>query len=158
MFRNNDKFTLTITNFLDLDGNVLPGNIKMPINGEISIPKETVQVMVFEYQEGNVMDGSLAFNIYIGEIRTISSLADDRNNNYFVFSVNKNVDIKSIESPVCTKKTNTGKVVVFATVTENDIVVKNLDELKEKLYEISDSFLQVKEATSKVKKLKYKNK
>lgn len=156
MYKNNDKITLTINNVMDLEGNILPCNIVLPINENITLPNETVQVSIFEYQEGNLTGGHIAFNIYVGEIKTIEALIYDKINNNKKFDVNSKLEIHKLDTPLCCKTIDNGKIFVFAKVTENDIVVNNLAELKEKLYEISGSFLQVKEGLSIVKKLKYK--
>lgn len=155
MFRQNDKLTLTFINARDIDGNMLPFQVKLPLNNEYTLPDNIASLDVFEYHEGLVNGGSIVFSIYIGQITNINNLVN--RNEMSNVKITKNIKISSIDSPVCIQ-TIQGKQIIFATLNEQDIVVENKEKLKEVIEQLSDNIKTINNSVEKIHRLSKKNK
>ena len=50
MFKNNDRLTLSLINARDINGNILPLSLTLPLkDNEFHIPEEVVAIDIFEY-------------------------------------------------------------------------------------------------------------
>lgn len=151
MFKTNDKITLTIVNARDINDKVLPFSLKIPLEDmEYSIPEETVSVDVFEYQEGSVNQGFIAFHIYVGKISTINELIAESNG--MEIKIKSDLDISAIESDVCYQNVE-GQKYVFATLDEQDVVVQDHEQLRNIIGKLSDEYDSLFSLISKVKLL-----
>lgn len=154
MFSKNDKLTLTLINAKDINGNILPFNLKLPLNNKKCIlPEDLVSIDVFEYQEGLVNEGNIAFSIYLGELTTTKNLIEKNNN--IKIKVKKDLNISSLDSPICIQKLS-NEIIVFAKTKEEDIVVKNQKQLNTVIKELSDNFNIINNSVTKIRKLSNK--
>ena len=153
MFGQNDKVTLTLLNARDIDGNILPFQLKLPINCKYILPEGIASLDVFEYHEGLVNGGNIVFSIHIGEITSINNLINE--NAIYDVKISKNIVIPSIDSPICIQNM-VGKKVVFATLNEQDIVIENKEKLIEVIDHLSDNFNEIKRTVNKVRILSKK--
>ena len=127
MFGKNDKLSLTFVNARDINGNIFPFQLKLPLSdSEYILPEGLASIDLFEYHEGLVNGGNVVFSIYIGGVTTINNLRDEINKSNV--KIAKNIEIESIDSPVCVQR-EAGNQVVFATINENDVVVDNQEQL-----------------------------
>ncbi len=156
MFSLDDKVNLAICNSMDLDGNILAFNLKLPIKKDFKIPSNLVQTSVFEYNPGIHDEGKVSFNIYIGECKTLRDFFGfDRNEVERDFEIKDRIGkIKSIDDRICYYTLKNGLKVVYTLVNDNDIVVKNKEELKEVIISISDEFNNIRNNTYKLNKHK----
>ena len=76
MFGPYDKVTLSLINAATTDGSLLPFSITLPVAGDIEFPEELSSIDVFEYQEGFISGGEIAFTIYVGHKSTIEEMVD----------------------------------------------------------------------------------
>ena len=148
MFRSNDKLSLILMNARDIDGKLLPFQLKFPLNDKYILPKELVSLDLFEYQE-EFNSGKIAFSIYIGEVTTINRLVNEFDKKNIIIS--KNIEINSIDSPICIKNK-----IVFANVNEQDIVVGTQEELATVIDQISDNFNVINKSVTNIKMLSKK--
>lgn len=155
MFGQNDKLTLMFINARDIDGNVLPFQLKLPLSNECVLPDDIASFDLFEYHEGLVNGGSVVFSIYIGKITSINNLVS--RNAMSNVKIARNIEISSIDSPICVQNVS-GKQIVFATLNENDIVVGNKEKLKEVIEQLSDNFKAINNSVEKIRILSKKNK
>ena len=155
MFGENDKLTLTFINARDINGNILPFQVKLPLSNEYTLPDNIASLDVFEYHEGLVNGGSIVFSIYIGQITSINNLVNA--NAMSNVKITKNIEISSIDSPVCIQ-TVQGKQIIFATLNEQDIVVENKEKLIEVIEQLSDNFKAINNSVEKIHRLSKKNK
>ena len=153
MFGQNDKLTLTFINARDINGNLLPFEVKLPLSNEYTLPDNIASLDVFEYHEGLVNGGSIVFSIYIGQITSINNLVN--RNAMSNVKINKNIEISSIDSPVCIQ-TVQGKQIIFATLKEQDIVVENKEKMIEVIEQLSDNFNVINNSINKIRILSKK--
>ena len=129
-----------------------------PITEEIiNIKDNTLAVEVSELHiDGGNRHYYNPFNIYIGEVHTILELMMNGDKVYADWREDpKSIDIS--KDVVCYKN-DKGQNVVYAYLCDSDIVVKNAEELKEVLKNISNSVIAIRNSSSKIKKLSYKDK
>ncbi len=151
MFGINDKMTITVINFIDDDYKKLAINYPLPLENEIiDIPDNVIKAGVFEYHEGRLIDGSVVFNIYVGNKSTFRDLlnkfSDDKINTLF------NMDICSIDQQICYIIKNE-KPVVIAPLANNDIVVNNVEEFKAIIMSISNEVAVIKNGIARIRSL-----
>ena len=154
MFGQNDKLTLTFINARDIDGNMLPFQVKLPLSNEYTLPDNIASLDVFECHEGLVNGGSIVFSIYIGQITSINNLVNT--NAISNVKIAKNIEISSVDSPVCIQ-TVQGKQIIFATLNKQDIVVENKEKLIEVIEQLSDNFKSINNSVEKIHRLSKKN-
>lgn len=153
MFGKYDKVTLTLTNAKDINGNILPFILELPLKDDYSLPEELVSIGVFEGHDGLVTSGRVVYSIYIGEETTLNDLIDDiKNGNIEIL---ENAKRLSFGSPVCIQNVLEKKV-VFAMLNDQDIVVENQEQLKEVIGELSNNFEMIKNSASKIRTLSRK--
>lgn len=159
MFGINDQVSLAIINTVDINGNGLSFNLVFPIkHSYYHIPENIFKMSVMEYHHCHNDFGFLVFDIYIGNCDSFESLFMKQVSNGKSVIFKNEESILNLNDNVCYYYDSDGNAVVMNTLNENDIVVKNLDELREVFFEISESFKSLKKEVTNVKKLSYKNK
>ena len=154
MFGNNDKLSLALINARDINGNIIPFSLKLPLNsGEYILPKELASIDVFEYHDGLVNGGTIVFSVCIGEITTIKNLSHEIEKNNV--EIQKNIQIASIDSPICIQNIS-GKQIVFTTINEQDIVVENQEQLIFVIEQLSHNFNIINDSVKKIRMLSKK--
>lgn len=148
MFRVSDKIGLSIINARDIDGNILPFSLKLPLNESFSIPDELVSVDVFENHEGLITGGNVAFKICIGRATTLKELVSEHKK----IKTKKNLYISSIDDSICIQD-GLEEQVIFATLFWQDIVVENKEQLVKVIEMLSDSFKVVDDSVTKIRTL-----
>ena len=147
MFRQSDKMTLSVINVTDKNGKIIDLHLPFPIKDEsFEIPKNIVKVSIFEYHQNVVSDGFIAFNIYVGKITTLASLAEENKRCVVIPR-----DIKHIDDKLCYYTDLDNKKVAFAKINPGDKVVADTEELHDILLRISRNFAQIKNAISSIK-------
>lgn len=153
MFGNNDKLSLVLINARNINGDILPFQLRLPLNKKCILPEELVSMDAFEYHEGLVNGGNIAFSIYIGEVTTIMKLYHEIDKNDI--KVIDNIEITSVDLPICIQKIS-GKKVVYAILNEQDIVVESQEKLIEVIEQISDNFNTINNSVTKIRMLSKK--
>lgn len=154
MFGSYDKITLSLVNAADIDGKLLPFSLTLPVDEEVTIPSELASVDVFEYQEGFISGGEIAFSIYVGEKSTIDEIVDMKDG--IRMKLRDEIEIPSVDTPVCYQIVDKSKK-IYATLEENDVVVKDHDELREAIAELSSNYRAFTAATQKIKQFRNTN-
>ena len=157
MFNTNDKLTLTLLNARDINGNILPFHLKLPLNNQnITIPKDLVSIEIHEYYEGQVIYSNSPYKICIGNTTTLSKLIPNIETS--PIKINNYLKIKSLEDTIiCYQEINKTKR-IYATINNQDIIVKNQKELIEIIKILSNEFNNLKKNISNIKKLTLKYK
>lgn len=148
MFGSYDKITLSLVNAADTDGKLLPFSLTLPVDGEVTIPSELASIDVFEYQEGFIAGGEIAFSIYVGEKSTIDEIVDMKDG--IGMKLRDEIEIPSVDTPVCYQIVDNSKK-IYATLEENDVVVKDHDELRKAITDLSSNYRAFTAATQKIK-------
>lgn len=155
MFGSYDRMTLSLVNASDIDGNLLPFSLKLPIDGEVTFPENLAGIDVFEYQEGFIAGGEIVFSIYVGQKSTIDEIVDM--NDGIRMQLREEIEIPSVDTPVCYQVVDNRKK-IFAVLEDNDVVVKDKDELKETIALLSNNYRDFSRAADKIKQFcKVKN-
>jgi len=155
MFRKYDKLTLTAMNIYDRECNLIYISIPFPLKNEnINFPENTAMLSITELHQGQIFHDQHDFNIYVGKVSTIDELID-RN-----ISIRKSKvypkEQKRITNSVVYYEKNNNSCEIIATLEEGDIVVENVEELRQVLKQISDEFANIRNSVNKVRKLSYK--
>jgi len=155
MFRKYDKLTLTAMNIYDRECNLIYISIPFPLKNEnINFPENTAMLSITELHQGQIFHDQHDFNIYVGKVSTIDELID-RN-----ISIRKSKvypkEQKRITNSVVYYEKNNNSCEIIATLEEGDIVVENVEELRQVLKQISDEFANIRNSVNKGKKLSYK--
>ncbi len=155
MFAKFDVFDVGITGIKTTKGS-RKVRFKSIIDEVKNIPENTIAVEISEFHiDGEKGYYTNPFNIYIGEVHTISELISKEGKVYTDWKEEAE-SIKPLKKVVCYSNDKCQNI-VYAYLYSSDIVVKSVDELEEVLAEISYSVLKIKEASFKIKKLSYKN-
>lgn len=155
MFGMYDKVVLSLINASDMDGKLLPFSRPLPVDGEIEIPEELSSIDVFEYQEGFISGGEIVFTIYVGEKSTIDEMVDA--NDGLKMHLRDEIEIPSVDTPVCYRIVD-GKKKIYATLEENDVVVKDHAELKTTIKNLSEYYNEFNRSLQKIKTFSKSNK
>lgn len=157
MFRKYDTVTLTAMNVYDRDGNLIYLTIPFPLKDEnIILPENIAVLSITEFHQGQIFHDQHDFNIYVGKVSTIGELVDrniiPRRSKVYVYPKNHRV----IMDPVVYHEKNNNTCELIATIEEGDIVVEDVQELREVLKQISNEFAKIRNSVNKVRKLSYK--
>lgn len=154
MFGSYDKMTLSLVNAADTDGNLLPFSLTLPVDAEVSLPSELASVDVFEYQEGFIAGGEIAFSIYVGEKSTIDEIVDMKDG--IRMQLRDEIEIPSVDTPVCYQIVDNKKK-IYAVLDENDVVARDHNELKKVISELSSNYSAFTDAAQKIKQFGKRN-
>ena len=150
MFRYNDKITLTASNSINKDGKIINFNLSFPIKSDdFIVPEDIIQLSVYEYSD-NPFFGSIAFKICVGETTNLYALINSKEQFSFL-DRNIAVGIEHVDDKLCYYDDNNGKHIIFASVEQGDIIVKDTEELKELLIYSSNELSKIKTSVSKIK-------
>lgn len=150
MFKDNDKISLNLVNAKDIEGNILPIVIKLPIEEKYNLPYELASFDVFEYHEGLNNYGNIVFSIYIGESAKVKDVISDMNNQGV--NISPTLYIPSMNSNVCYKEIDNKKE-IFAVLNDQDIVVENQKQLISVINKLSDNFSCINNCVYAIKTL-----
>lgn len=154
MFGLYDHITLSLVNAVDINGKILDFSLTLPVDEEISLPRELTAVDLFEYQEGFMSGGKIVFSIYVGKKSTIDNMVDM--NDGIGMKLRDEIEIPSVETPICYQVIN-GKKFIYAVLDDNDVVVESHDELKEVISSLSSDYKSFSESVQKIKKFNERN-
>lgn len=151
MFGLNDKLTLTIGNARDIDGNIIPFSLKLPlIENEIYIPENLVSVDVFEYQESFLTGGRCVFRIYVGEVSTMLKIIANKNNKRI--KITRDFMIRNVDSHICLQE-DEEQIKIFALLESQDIVVNNHEKLVRVITELSNEHSILRNSLTNIRTL-----
>jgi len=154
MFRNYDKLTLTAMNVYDRECNLIYIAIPFPLKDKnIVFPENTAMLSITEFHQGQIFHDQHDFNVYVGKVSTIEELLD-RNiipRRSKVYPKERRV----ITDPVVYHEKFDNTCEIIATLEEGDVVVENVEELREVLKQISDEFATIRNSVAKIRKLSY---
>ncbi len=148
MFANNDKFILSLVNIKDFKNTFLDCSYTLPTNIPDDILNNIASIDVFEYHEGKINNGFIAFSIYVGKKNTLNNLLTYQEkittkNNIKIANVNDLVLYRIIDN----------QIIILNTLKPNDIVVQNKEELKQIINNLSLEFTNLKNTISRIRTL-----
>ena len=163
MFNQSDKISLSITNALDINGNVIPFSLKLPIEEDFDIPSNVVKVTLFEYIDGFENEGYSVYSILRGKKQSFNSfLNSGAKYDPESFELMKCLDrVDSLDEEICyinryNKKKHKDVRIFYSKVANQDIVVSDLNEMKEVIVKISDEFLNIVNSIDNIKTMSLK--
>ena len=134
---NNNHAPLVVMDARDKNGNYIYFSVFLPIQEGFEIPSNVREVTILD------IEAKQKYKIYVGKTCNMRSLFngnEDYSRNYRINDELLNEGFESSRSPLCCTLDDDGVYVVFAKVNSKDIVVSNIEELKTKIYEISDEY------------------
>lgn len=137
MLEKDNKASLVAMDARDKHGNYIYFNVLLPIEEDFEIPSDVREVTILELEEKK------SYKIYVGKqcnMRTLFNGHEDYSLNYRINHDLLQGGFESSTSPLCCTLDDDGVYVVFAKIGPRDLVVPNTEELKTKLYEISDEY------------------
>ena len=157
MLGQEDKIKITGVQAIDRNGKLLDFNLKFPFEEDVEIPEDIVSITIFEYQEGIQSFGKGVFKICIGPTTSAMEICknNDTNINFICGSFEK---IKSVDDKLCYFIDENGKKIIFARVDSTDVVVNNIEEFKNVLFEISDNVRNINNSISRIRRLHLRKK
>lgn len=151
MFGYSDKISLSVINALDKDGNIIDFQLSFPISEDFEIPDNILQVSIFEMRQDIGYQGFNSFKIFIGTCSSIDEMYEAGILDKTV--IRENLHIKRLDKKICYFDNEKGNHVIYTTVDRGDIVVKNKDEMKNVLINISNEFASIKSSIARIKKM-----
>lgn len=157
MFRYNDKITLIATNAINKDGKIIDYILSFPITEDnLVIPEDVIQMSILEYHEGYQNYGYESFKICVGKTTSIKEMCELQKDNIEFYAHVLN-SVETSNDKLCYLDDSTGKYSIFAKINDGDIVVENIEQLKDALILISNNFQKIKSSVlaikEKIKKL-----
>ncbi len=156
MFGENDKVYLSVSNAINKNGEKYIININLPNDfSTVSFPDDVIKVTV---KEKEIRENNKAYNTYnvlIGETSTIADL-DDNDESIALSKMVEDEDCIKLDDKICYYRDEDDYCVIFAKVQDTDIVVRNIEELENKLNDISTEFKKIQKSISKIKRYVYK--
>lgn len=151
MFGYNDNFRLTATNTINKEGKMINYTLSFPVSEEdLIIPDNVIQMSVLEYHEGYQNYGYESFKICVGKTTSIKEMCELQQNN-IEFYGNVLNNIETSNDKLCYLDDLTGKYSIFAKINDGDIVVENIEQLKDTLLLISNNFQNIKDSVLTIK-------
>ena len=142
MFNFEKKNGYYIENAKSIDGKNVNFRLKFPVTEDFNLPKKLVFVDVV-YYENDIK--TVLFKICIGK-KEIARRFFNIGGVALPFDFAPTLEtIRSVDDEICYVIGKKGIRIVYTTVKENDIIVSNLDEMKEVIFELSNEFLMCKE-------------
>lgn len=162
MFLENEKIRLVLANTYNLGGE---NNkkfeessfiIELPTKDEnLIVPNGALEFQLWEIHEGQESYKCLIRRIFIGEVSTIDELAN--NNKKFLYSRGLNPkDLNNFKNttPCVVYKTSDNNYEILAQAYDTDIVLNNVEELKQLVSLLSNEFYEVKSSVKRVRNIK----
>ena len=137
MFEYGDRVVLS-GEIINKKGECCTRFLTFPLKPDYFLPEDTTRVIIFEYHEGREIYGHCSFAINVGNITNIEKISKIRNKRIHIEEGIFDT-IKHVDSDLCYFEDESG-IQVYAAVEPGDIVVKDVNELKEILKTISSSF------------------
>ena len=154
MFKNNDRLTLSLINARDINGNILPLSLTLPLkDNEFHIPEEVVAIDIFEYQEGTTTNGRVVFSLYVGETTSIKMIIPEIRRKKVKMA--KGIKIPSADSIVCYQNIS-GVKNIFAVLQPQDIIVKEPSQLPGVISNLSNEYAILCRSINNIKTLSKK--
>lgn len=152
MLSEKDVLTLTVTGITNVRGEILPISYKLPlITEDITIPDDVLTAEISEFHlENNNVNVYSSSKLCVGEIYTMRELI--KGNDYLVLNELKDV-FSNLDTKVIVYKNKGNKKVIYKILNENDIVVKNSEEFKKAIVDMSREFSKVTEGISRIRKM-----
>ena len=152
MFGTNDRTSLTGINVINRNKKVLGYVLEFPFNDkELELPKDMVKMTIFEHDSGYANFGHEVFKICVGGVTTLDEINNNPELERLEFFPGVFDDLEGTYDKIFYFLDDTGKKILFSKVNTNDIVVRDIDELKYVLTRISDEYRTIKAASARLK-------
>ncbi len=148
MFASNDKIVLSLVNIKSFNNIYLDCSYTLPAEIPENILNNIGSIDVFEYHEGTINNGFVAFSIYVGEKSTLDELITSNKK----ILINDNTKIEDLNKPIL-YRIKDHKIIIMNELRENDIVVHNKEELQEIIKIISIESQKIKDSIKRVRTL-----
>ena len=150
MFASNDNITLSCINVLNKDLKIIDFNLSFPLyDTDLEIPDDVIEVSIFESHLGRNNYGYVVYKICVGEVTSIEEIANS--NEPYLFDRRAFSNIKRVDDKLCYYTNSDNVHLIYEQLNSDDIVVKDVNELKMVLINISNNFKCIKEAIDSIR-------
>ncbi len=152
MFGEHDKVYLSVSNVMNRNGEKYIINIDLPNDfSTVSFPDDVVQVTVFEKEKKKHNKNYNSFNILVGELSTFEKLYNEGEEIAFSKLI-EDIECLKDDDPICYSRDEDNTCVIFAKTDGTDIIVKDVEELEERLTDISHDFESIQRGINRIKR------
>lgn len=138
IFKSKKKPNIYVTDAMSLDGKKLPLNVSLPLKNELNIPEDTVEVIIYSHFDN--CDYPI-YRIFIGKKDIVRDFFKIGSRNVPPFEIMERIGtIDDLDSTICYIVDERGIRNAYAILRKDDIIVDNLDEMKEFIYGISNDY------------------
>ena len=154
MLDHGSIFNACLLNAKDIKGKKQYINIILP-SDNIHIPKNIVELEVYEYNKEDKIIGNKLYRILIGKKCSLNEFFhfdkgyNPRNTPDFDFRTNME-KITDLNCSICYIVDNSGKCIIYAVIHDNDIIVKDYNQMEDVIRDMSEEI----ESINNVKRLK----
>ena len=146
MFASNDKIVLSLVNIKNFKNVYLDCSYTLPEEIPKDILNNIGSIDVFEYHEGVINNGFIAFSIYVGEKGTLDELITSNKK----ILIKDNIKIEDLNKPIL-YRIKDNKIIIMNELKDNDIVVNNQEELKQIITKLSTEFTNLKNTIKRIR-------
>ena len=138
ILRKKKKPGIYVTDAMSIDGKKIPFNIPLPLEHELNIPEDAVDVIVYSHFDN--CDYPI-YRIFIGKKEVVRDFFNIGSKNVLPFEIKDRIGtIEDLDGTICYIVDSNGIRNAYAILRKDDIIVDNLDEMKEIIYEISNDY------------------
>ncbi len=162
MLRYNDRITVSAVITLCKDGTRFDGAFALPIEEDLNIREDVLELKIFEHDEYGIMGTNRSnkithsFKICIGQVTSLRQLGQIGDSKVFerITGIYELMDeIESTNDKICYFVDSNGVYHVFAKINKGDIVVEDVNQLKEVLTIISKKIEDINASVQFIKEL-----
>ncbi len=156
MLGQDEETFLSVSDVINKNGEKYIINMRLPYDFTYtSFPDDVVKVTISEKEVRGKNKVYNSYSVLVGEISTIADL-DDNDESIALSKMIENEEEIELDDPICFFRDEDDYCVVFAKIEEGDIVVKDTEELENKLNSISSEFKKIQNSIKKIKRYVYK--
>lgn len=156
MLGYNEHVYLSVSDVINKEGEKYIINMSLPNDFKyISFPDDVIEVTLSEIEQKDHNKRYNSFNILVGNVSTLEKLYED-NQSIVISDLLKDNNCIQVDDILCYYKDEEDNCVIFSKVEDGDMVVKDIDELEEKLMDISTDFEEIQKGIKRIKRYVYK--
>lgn len=141
MLRYNDRITVSAVIALCKDGTRFDGAFALPIEEDLNIREDVLELKIFEHDEYGIMGTNRSnkithsFKICVGQITSLRQLGQLGESKVLqrITGIYELIDEITTSDKICYFVDSNGVYHVFAKINKGDIVVEDVNQLKEVL-------------------------
>ncbi len=145
----NDSVTFNLINIIDDEGVLINKFYKLPLTEVLELPENVSEISLFEGHQGNLNEGFISMKFFVGNRMKLKDVCKDGNKINYIANTNFN----SVHDDALVRISEDGKYNIISKLNPNDVVVPDVNSLKEVLYYVSEEVKTITNSVNRVKEL-----